>query len=91
MKCYSKTMLFSGAGLLAAAAIAYAALPQFRSLVLGSVPSLLFLLCPLSMIFMTKGMNSHQAPSETVATDTVKIRGPAGEPTKLHRIFTKSV
>ncbi|HEX7910723.1 MAG TPA: DUF2933 domain-containing protein [Paraburkholderia sp.] len=58
MKC-TKTMLTTGAVLLAALALAYVALPQFRTLVLSAGPYLLFLLCPLSMIFMMKGMQSN--------------------------------
>lgn len=58
MKC-TKTMLATGAVMLAVLAIAYAALPQFRALVVSAAPILLFLLCPLSMLFMMKGMHSH--------------------------------
>lgn len=77
MKC-TKTMLTTGAVILAALMLAYAALPQFRTLVLGAGPFLLFLLCPLSMMFMMRGMNSsrdHQAPP----SDTPQDRLPAGE------------
>lgn len=58
MKC-TKTMLVWGAVVLAALAGAYFALPQFRALIVSAGPYLLFLLCPLSMLFMMKGMNSH--------------------------------
>jgi Protein of unknown function (DUF2933) len=58
MKC-TKSMLTTGAVILAAVVLAYAALPQFRTLVLNAGPFLLFLLCPLSMMFMMKGMNSN--------------------------------
>jgi hypothetical protein len=68
MKCNTKTMFFTGAGLLAVFAIAYVTLPQFRGLVLSLGPSLLFLLCPLSMLFMMKSMNSQS--DRTDAADT---------------------
>ncbi|QCP53681.1 DUF2933 domain-containing protein [Trinickia violacea] len=71
MKC-TKTMLTTGAVILAALVLAYAALPQFRTLVLNAGPFLLFLLCPLSMMFMMNGMNSNrdrQAPSSDAPHD----------------------
>ncbi|MFM0268193.1 DUF2933 domain-containing protein [Paraburkholderia sediminicola] len=72
MKC-TKTMLVTGVALLAVLALAYAALPQFRTLVLGLGPYLLFLLCPLSMLFMMKSMHSskddHRLPSSDAAPD----------------------
>ncbi|WP_024973266.1 DUF2933 domain-containing protein [Ralstonia pickettii] len=64
MKC-TKSMLITGAAILAVLALAYAALPQFRTLVVSVGPYLLLLLCPLSMMFMMKGMDSnkdHQEP-----------------------------
>ncbi|WP_407973393.1 DUF2933 domain-containing protein (plasmid) [Burkholderia pyrrocinia] len=64
-----KTMITTGIVLLVGLAVAYAALPQFRALVLSVGPTLLFLICPLSMLFMMKGMHSgkneqHSTPSE---------------------------
>ena len=56
MKCNMKTMATTGLVLLVVLAAAYAALPQFRTLVLSLGPSLLFLLCPLSMIIMMIGI-----------------------------------
>lgn len=58
MKC-TKNMLVIGGIMLAVLAAAYFALPQFRALVVSAGPFLLFLICPLSMFFMMKGMNSH--------------------------------
>lgn len=65
MKC-TKSMLTIGAGLFAVLAIAYVALPQFHTFVLSVAPFLLFLICPLSMMFMMKGMNSHQGRRDTL-------------------------
>jgi hypothetical protein len=66
-------MLVTGVASLVVLALAYAALPQFRTLVLGIAPYLLFLLCPLSMLFMMKGMQSskddHRSPSSDTAQD----------------------
>ena len=77
MKC-TKTMLTAGAVLLAALALAYVALPQFRALVLSAGPYLLFLLCPLSMMFMMKGMQSNN-DRQVASSDTPRDRLPAEE------------
>jgi len=53
-------MVVTGVALLVALALAYMALPQFRTLVVSAGPYLLFLLCPLSMLFMMKGMHSSK-------------------------------
>ena len=72
MKC-TKTMVVTGVALLAALALAYTALPQFRTLVVSAGPYLLFLLCPLSMLFMMKGMHSsnddHRPPTVETSRD----------------------
>ncbi|MFM0388409.1 DUF2933 domain-containing protein [Paraburkholderia dipogonis] len=70
MKC-TKTMLVTGVALLAVLALAYAALPQLRTLVLGLGPYLLFLLCPLSMLFMMKSMHSSKDDHRTPSSDAV--------------------
>jgi ABC-type transport system involved in multi-copper enzyme maturation permease subunit len=77
MKC-TKTMLTAGAVILAALALAYAALPQFRALVLSAGPYLLFLLCPLSMMFMMKGMHSN-SDRQVAPSDAPQDRLPAAE------------
>lgn len=68
MKC-TKTMLTTGAFILAALVLAYATLPEFRTLVLNAGPFLLLLVCPLSMMLMMMGMNSNRdrqaSPSDT--------------------------
>ena len=50
MICNKQTMLKGAIGLLLAAGIAYVALPEFRSWIVAAAPTLLFLLCPLSML-----------------------------------------
>lgn len=72
MNCNRKTLinlaLFVGAALVAA----YFALPQFHTLILGMVPIMLALLCPLSMLFMMRSMGSrdkkHNEASEAGQT-----------------------
>ncbi|RKF35733.1 DUF2933 domain-containing protein [Paraburkholderia fungorum] len=76
MKCNMKTMLTTGIILLALLAAAYAALPQFRSLVLSLGPSLLFLLCPLSMIFMMAGMRSKKDDHRSSPSDAAQDSQP---------------
>jgi len=82
MKCNMKTMLTTGIVLLVVLAGAYAALPQFRTLVLSLGPSLLFLLCPLSMIFMMKGMMSNKGDQRSPPSDTSQDRQPQSRITK---------
>lgn len=81
MMCNAKTMLKVGLGMLAVVGIAYAALPDFRTWILAASPTLLFLLCPISMLFCMKMMhgqngqscstsNSEQKPSSSDAAST---------------------
>lgn len=60
MTCTRQTMWKVGIGVLLAAALAFAALPEFRAWILAVSPILLFLLCPLSMFFCMKMMNDKQ-------------------------------
>lgn len=80
MNCNMKTMWKSALGLLAIGAIAYATLPQFRTWILASGPTLLFLLCPLHMIYCLLTMKKKQcnkpaqdakALPDTTGTDRV--------------------
>lgn len=68
MLCNTKTMLKVGLGLLLGTVIAYIALPDFRSMILAASPTLLFLLCPISMIFMMKMMMHDQKPQDCGTT-----------------------
>lgn len=63
MMCNTKTMLKVGSAMLVAVGIAYAALPEFRGWILAMSPTLLFLLCPLSMIFCMKMMHGQNGQS----------------------------
>jgi len=58
MKCDMKAMLKGGLGLAALIAVAYAALPDAREWIAAVSPFLFFLICPLMMFFMMKGMQS---------------------------------
>lgn len=60
MTCAKQTMWKAGIGILLVAIVAFAALPEFRARILAASPLLLFLLCPLSMIFCMKMMNDKQ-------------------------------
>lgn len=59
MMCNTKTMLKVGLGLLLGAVIAYGALPEFRGWILAASPTLLFLLCPISMLLCMKMMHGQ--------------------------------
>lgn len=77
MKCTKHTLII-GATLLAAGLLAYVELPQFHALIASAGPLLLVLLCPLSMMFMMKGMQSDME-QKTPAPDTQQNRVPAQE------------
>ena len=70
MMCNAKTMLKVGIGMLVAVGIAYAALPEFRNWILAMSPTLLFLLCPISMLLCMKMMHGQNGQScDTKSTD----------------------
>ncbi|TAL79278.1 MAG: DUF2933 domain-containing protein [Burkholderiaceae bacterium] len=48
----------TGLGLGVVIAVAYATLPAAREWIAASTPFLFFLMCPLMMVFMMKGMQS---------------------------------
>jgi p-aminobenzoyl-glutamate transporter AbgT len=58
MKCDLKTMMKAALGLAVVVAVAYATLPAARGWITVSAPFLFFLICPLMMFFMMKGMQS---------------------------------
>lgn len=82
MRC-TKNMLVIGGIMLAVLAAAYFALPQFRALVVSVGPFLLILLCPLSMLFMMKGMNSRNGHSAST-DDSSKERSSSSESQLKH-------
>lgn len=58
MKCSIKTMMSVGGATLLAAGLAYFAFEGARAAILASLPFLLVLLCPISMLVMMKFMHS---------------------------------
>lgn len=65
MKC-SKTMLYVAGALAAAAAGAYFALPEVRSWLAASLPLLVALVCPISMLVMMRSMHGGATAREAV-------------------------
>lgn len=63
MMCNTKTMLKVGLGMLLFAVIAYLALPEFRGWILAASPTLLFLLCPISILMCMKMMHGQNGQS----------------------------
>jgi len=76
MKCNMKPMITTGTVLLVLLAAAYAAFPQFRTLVLSGGPFLFFLLCPLSMFFMMRSMNANKDDQRSLPSDASQDRRP---------------
>jgi hypothetical protein len=76
MMCNTKTMLKIGLVLLGIVGIAYAALPEFRTWILAASPSLLFLLCPLSMLFCMKMMHGQNGQSCATSGSEQKTQQP---------------
>lgn len=70
--CSAKTMLKVGLGMLAVVGIAYMALPDFRTWILAASPTLLFLLCPISMLFCMKMMHGQNGQSCSTANNEQK-------------------
>lgn len=58
MKCDMKMMVKTGLGLAVLVAAAYATVPTAREWIAAVSPFLFFLICPLMMLFMMKGMQS---------------------------------
>lgn len=67
MKCDTKTMVKVGLAVGVMLAIAYVTLPAARAFISAATPLLLFLICPLSMLFMMKSMNSCDQENEDKA------------------------
>ncbi|TAL71638.1 MAG: DUF2933 domain-containing protein [Burkholderiaceae bacterium] len=60
MKCDSKMMVKTAAGLGLALAAAYFALPTAHAFIVASAPFLVTLICPVAMLLMMKGMNENK-------------------------------
>ena len=67
MKCSLKTMLYMAGVLFAAAGAAFLAFEGARTAILASLPFLLILLCPLSMLVMMKAMHSTATQEQAKA------------------------
>lgn len=58
--CSIKTLIKIALGLVALLIAGYVIFPQSRAFITAIAPYLLFLTCPLAMVFMMKGMNTPQ-------------------------------
>lgn len=84
MKCDMKMMLKGGLGLAALIAVAYAALPVAREWITAVSPFLFFLICPLMMFFMMKGMQSCHTDNGLTKGEPVQVPMPKGANTGNH-------
>jgi hypothetical protein len=78
MKCDVKTMLKGGLGLAVLIAVAYAALPVARQWIAAVSPFLFFLICPLMMLFMMKGMQSCHSDNDSQNGGPTQAQIPEG-------------
>lgn len=71
MICSTKTMLKVALGIFVGTGLAYLALPEFRTWIIAASPTLLFLICPISMIFCMKMMSGQNGQGcQTSALDS---------------------
>jgi hypothetical protein len=63
MMCSMKTMLKVGLGMLLITGLAYLAMPEFRAWIVAASPTLLFLICPISMLVCMKMMHGQNGQS----------------------------
>lgn len=79
MKCDVRTMVKASLGLGVIIGVAYATVPVAREWIATSTPFLFFLICPLMMIFMMKGMQSCDKAQKIDAdkTPTAPVLGHA--------------
>jgi hypothetical protein len=61
--CSLKTMLKVAAAMFAVIGIAYFALPDARTWMIAALPTLSFLICPISMLLCMKMMNGQNGKS----------------------------
>jgi hypothetical protein len=64
MGCSMKSMLKAGLGIVAVAGTAYVLFPQFRELIIALASTMVFLLCPLSMLFCMKMMKDRNGQGD---------------------------
>ncbi len=79
MKCNLKVMLSVAALMAAAAVFAYLTFEEARAGILASLPILVVLLCPISMLVMMKLMHSSSDGDQS-SSGASKPRVPAAEP-----------
>ena len=79
MKCDMKTMLKAGLGLAVVIGAAYAALPAAREWNTAVSPFLFFLICPLMMVFMMKGMQSCHNDNGPKKRESAQMSMPEGD------------
>lgn len=80
MMCSMKTMLKVGLGMLLVAGSAYILLPQFRDAIVGLAPTLVFLLCPISMLacmWMMRGKGGQSCQSQGGKDGGTQAQAPA--------------
>ncbi len=82
MKCDMKTMLKAGLGLAVVIAVAYEALPAAREWITAVSPFLFFLICPLMMFFMMKGMQSGHGDNGSKKGEPTQVPMPEGANTR---------
>ncbi len=93
MKCDTNTMLKTAAGLAVVAGVIYFTVPAAQAYVMASLPILIVLICPISMLIMMKMMRSNGAdardapgksngpsPSDARAPDAALEPARAGDP-----------
>ena len=78
MKCDSKMMLKTAAGLGIALAVAYFTLPAAQTFILASAPILLALICPVAMLLMMGNMNGNKKDDDAKPDKTTPSPGPMG-------------
>lgn len=74
MMCSAKTMFKVALGLLLVIGVAYMALPEVRVWLIAISPTLLFLICPISMLLCMTMMNKScntQAGNAATATESL--------------------
>lgn len=74
MKCNTKTMVVTALALALILAIGYWTLPQFRGALTSFISIAIALVCPLSMLFMMRGMRSHADSRDKVVPVSDKTR-----------------
>lgn len=66
--CSFRTLMKMALGIVLLLVIGYLAFPAFQTRIIAAAPLLFILVCPLSMLFMMKGMN-HSAPEKDKKSD----------------------